>query len=508
MVFFERLRKTASKDLKNEANVIVFTVTGGNPSLLLVDLVIAASLKIRGVAVKVVACDGRRGACQECDIRLVQPHSLVGGGFRRFLCVPCSSSLKMFAQLFGLGLIEFSMADVPERELTAAEKFVVDDHAKAGALRYYAIGSLDGTAEEEAVLASFRNASREAFLIAEHLIDTHKPSKIICHHGIYVPQGLIVEAAKTKGIKVVCWWLSYRRHTLLFSDGDTYHRQMVNDVHWEEAARTELNDEMEKKIKAYLQARIVGAADWINFTNGKEYETEKVRQELPDEYHALFTNVEWDAQIHFDTGIFDKQLDWICRTIDFYLMNPHTNLVIRIHPAEVKGQIPSRQPILNQIQERYNVLPSNIRIVGPDEQLSSYAILEHSNLVLIYGSKIGIEAAARGHIVVVAGDAWCRNKGFTIDPTTSEEYLQTLTQYSATNIKYQETHSARKKRALRYAYYFFFQRMIEVKFLRHSNILTPYVLNLENHCDLNPGRDHGLDLICNGLIHDIAIIDE
>ncbi|MGO8381610.1 hypothetical protein ACC745_39445, partial [Rhizobium ruizarguesonis] len=53
----------------------------------------------------------------------------------------------------------------------------------------------------------------------------------------------------------------------------------------------------------------------------------------------------------------------------------------------------------------------------------TYSLCEGSNAVIIYGTKTGVEMTAKGIPVIVAGEAWIRNKGLTLDADTPENYL-------------------------------------------------------------------------------------
>ena len=118
--------------------------------------------------------------------------------------------------------------------------------------------------------------------------------------------------------------------------------------------------------------------------------------------------------------------DWIKETIDYYKNRENVELIIRVHPAEITGDVPSRQKVQDELRSIYKVFPSNIKIIPPSSTASTYILLENSNLVLIYNTKTGIEAAAMGKKVVVAGEAWIRNKGFSLDATSKDNYLSIL----------------------------------------------------------------------------------
>jgi hypothetical protein len=97
--------------------------------------------------------------------------------------------------------------------------------------------------------------------------------------------------------------------------------------------------------------------------------------------------------------------------------------------------------------------------------------------------------------VIVAGEAWVRGKGFTRDATSPESYRAILDELPFSSRLGQHEH----ERAVRYAYHFFFRRMIELPFMTDPK---PGIFEIEiDHLDsLGPGNFSGLDCICDGIL--------
>jgi hypothetical protein len=192
-------------------------------------------------------------------------------------------------------------------------------------------------------------------------------------------------------------------------------------------------------------------------------------------------------------------LDWLFFTIDHFIMDQSKQLVIRIHPHEVKTG--NRQPTIKEIDKRYKVLPNNIKIILHDSPYSTYALMDLCKVVLIYGTKTGVELAPYGKPIIVAGDAWIRNKGISIDITSVDQYLDILNKINEipplTKIKID--------RAKQYAYHYFFKRMIPLKSL-DPNASFPPKIAISNLEALLPGNDKGLDVICDGILNKTPFI--
>ena len=50
--------------------------------------------------------------------------------------------------------------------------------------------------------------------------------------------------------------------------------------------------------------------------------------------------------------------------------------------------------------------------------MSTYALMSLCNAAIIYGTKMGVELTSVGLPVIVAGEAWIRNKGLTHDASS------------------------------------------------------------------------------------------
>ena len=69
----------------------------------------------------------------------------------------------------------------------------------------------------------------------------------------------------------------------------------------------------------------------------------------------------WDAQLHYRQRAFKSQVDWVLKTIAHFAKRDDVQLAIRVHPAEVTGSLPSRQPIADEIEAAFPTLPNNHR---------------------------------------------------------------------------------------------------------------------------------------------------
>jgi hypothetical protein len=496
-------------------DILMATSMGGLLPAANVESLLAVALTLRGARVSLLLCDELLPACQQAILRTIQPAHLVEDGPRPHICEKCWPAARLTYQALGLPLLTYggllpdherqqarqAARELPPDELGRyrMEGLAVGEHALAGALRYFARGTLDGEPLGEAVLRRYFEAALLTVAVMRRLLRERPFSAACFNHGIYVPQGLIGETARQAGVRVVNWNPAYRRQCFIFSHQDTYHHALMHEPaeHWTGLPWTEA---MEADILAYLKSRWQGTRDWIWFHEQPHADVSalaaKLGIDLARPCIGMLSNVIWDAQLHYPANAFASMLDWVSATIRYFAARPELQLILRIHPAEVRGTIPSRQRLADEITRAFPVLPRNVFVVLPDDPVSTYALLEQCQAALIYGTKMGVELASLGMPVVVAGEAWIRNKGLTYDAGSAAEYFQLLDRLPGLP----PLDEAAIRRARQYAYHFFFRRMIPLPMMAPNDHGAPFRIELSGLDDLRPGRHLGLDVICDGIL--------
>jgi hypothetical protein len=261
-----------------------------------------------------------------------------------------------------------------------------------------------------------------------------------------------------------------------------------------------LSSAQDRDLTNYLVSRREGLFDWIVFHRARRQDPQEIASRIgldPSKpVIGLLTNVTWDAQLHYPANAFPDIVEWLVQTCDYFGTRPDLQLLIRVHPAEISGFPPSRQPILAELRKRVPELAPNIIVVPPDSDMSTYALMSLCNAAIIYGTKMGVELTSVGLPVVVAGEAWIRNKGLTHDASSPAEYFRILAGLPFPG----RLGSAQHERARRYAYHFFFNRMIPLPFIAPKAGYPIYRLKLDRLQHLLPGASSGLDTICDGIL--------
>ncbi|MBK8870028.1 MAG: capsule biosynthesis protein [Elusimicrobia bacterium] len=496
--------------------VVLATGVGGYLAGATVESLLGVALTLRGAYVEVLLCDGLLSACQNCDYRKFPTAStFVRKGPSGMLCNTCYPPAAHLYETLGFKVHRLGdwvraedhddLGDLIEKHSMKDlighkdQGMAVGEHALAGALRYFARATLEGEIGVKVFKAYFQSAFLAA-RAARRLMESRGYKKAVFNHGIYVPQGVFGEAARSLGIDVVNWNPAYRKKCFIFSHGDTYHHTLMSEPteNWENLS---LPPAEMQRLEDYLKSRWHGTQDWIWFHERPQFDETSifraVKADRKKPWIGLLTNVMWDAQLHYPANAFSNMRDWIFETIDYFEARPDLQLIIRVHPAEIRGTLPSRQKMVDEIRRRGKPLPTNVFIVGPEDPVSTYSLMERCNTVLIYGTKTGVELTSQGIPVIVAGEAWIRNKGVTKDAQSPTHYRQLLDQLPVMGRLPEE----QIKRARIYAYHFFFRRMIPLGFMEPQRGDPPFGLR-PGIClsDLKEGSDPGLDVICRGIL--------
>jgi len=509
------LWSSARASAQGGPRVLMATAIGSYAHAVTLESALAAALTFRGAEVHALLCDGSMTACAECEASLYPNlERFAQHGPSGDLCRDCMWPAERVYRQLGITVHKYSDWLTAEDRTEArriAEGVAVQDvrgftwdglalgeHAYAGALRFFATGSLDDEPQAVPIVRRYLESALLTAFATRRLLRSIQFTSTVVTHGIYVPWGIVAEVSRQEHVHVSTWNVAYRKRRFIFSHDDTYHHTLLTEPkdHWE---NLQLTAAQETELMNYLRSRREGLFDWIVFHRPNRQEPEEIGRRVgldPGKpVIGLLTNVSWDAQLHYPANAFPSMLEWLVQTCEYFATRPDLQLLIRVHPAEISGFPVSRQPILSELRRRIPRLAPNIHVVPPESGLSTYGLMSLCNAAIIYGTKMGVELSSVGIPVVVAGEAWVRNKGITCDASSREEYFSILNRLPFA----EGLGPVQLARARRYAYHFFFNRMIPLPFIEPNAGFPVYRLELNRLQQLLPG-DTGLDTICDGIL--------
>jgi len=492
------------------------------------ETLLAVSLTLRGAKVELLLCDGVLPACFDCMIgSSISEEELCKRGVCSYLCKSCFRPANKVYKSLGLPVHYYSQCITEEERKQAKdtaqqtvygeipgfilEGCAIGEHALAGALRFYAKGQLGRSSNEEYILRKFFEGGLLTYYAIRRLLsDGRYFTTAVFHHGIYSPMGIIGEVCRKNGVRVINWNPAYRKQCFVFTHGQTYHHALMLEP--VEAWETMPWDTKRRdSILRYLKSRWYGSNDWIWFHEKPQFNAALIEKKFGVDFSrpviGMLTSVIWDAQLHYPKNIFADMVEWLKETIQYFSSRSNLQLLIRVHPAEIRGTISSRQKVVDEIKRIFPLLPPNVIVIPPENNISTYVLMERCDSVIIYGTKTGVELTSMGIPVIVAGEAWIKNKGITIDPASKAEYFSLL----GTLPLLRRMPPEAVERAIRYAYHFFYRRAVPIKAVRRSRSGlkgAPYEVAISRLAELMPGYDKGLDVICDGILNNTPFIFE
>jgi hypothetical protein len=327
-------------------------------------------------------------------------------------------------------------------------------------------------------------------------LDDWRPDLLVLLNGRFFAHWAAIELAVERGIRVVSHERGMRAATLRFAENGRVHDLALFEQLWSLWGDVPLSRSELLWTDALLSDRRFGrGVPYLKYSPDPESEA-SVREKLSlDERPivAMFSSSD-DECAAFDernVGAFEDSLKWLTATVRAGAELPNLQFVVRLHPNLTREGI-NRQTM--EVADRLRGgAPSNVRIVGPDEAISSYTVADMAAVGVVYSSTLGLEMAAGGQAVVNVARGWYGHAGFTQPVKSADDYLDAIASAFERGPK-----SETARRAFRFAYRYFRELGRPFPWVReeprHWGTLT-----YRSTDELTPGRDAALDALCEML---------
>ena len=276
---------------------------------------------------------------------------------------------------------------------------------------------------------------------------------------------------------------------------------------WSMWAQVPLKREsLDVALKWLIQRRYGANLAWIPF-NTSFIRDSSLRSRLnlsqDKRLWALFTSsTDEIAGDPLMQGPYESQAAWVRDVVQWVGLRDDVELIIKVHP-NLGGNlyIGKAADELRIYQEMKSALPTNVRIVLPEDAVNAYSLAEEADVGLTFGSIIGLEMAMLGKPVLLASRA-LYEYGSQILNLRSKESLPGMLE----RCLQASTDREIQREAFRLAYYYIFA--FELPFPAVT-VLSIYEakLNYTHGEELAPGKDDSLDHICNFLIKGCPLFD-
>ena len=290
------------------------------------------------------------------------------------------------------------------------------------------------------------------------LLDGNGYEVVVIPNGSILEFGAIYTAARSRGTSVVTYEFGEQRERMWLAQDAEVMRQDTSAL-WEARGRTVLAERERKDLETMFGARRSGeqwgqfARQWQSApSQDAKSAAERLDLDLRRPVALLCTNVVGDS-LALNRQIFTSGMaEWLTVTAKYFEALDRAQLVVRVHPGEMLG---AGHPSTEIVRTALPVMPSDVKLVGPDSDINTYDLIQLADLGLVYTSTVGLEMSMAGIPVVVAGDTHYRGKGFTTDPRSVEDYLAVVKR--ALNSSAERLSADQRELAARYAYRFFFE---------------------------------------------------
>lgn len=288
-------------------------------------------------------------------------------------------------------------------------------------------------------------------------LKSHRPDVVILPNGTIQELGAVYQVARHLKLPAVTYEFGDQRERIWIAQDRQVMRQET-DALWKARRDQPLSAEEQGRIQSLFVARQQGRV-WENFVRlwqgvpaqgGQEVRAALCLDERP--VVLLATNVLGDS-LTLGRQVFSQGMgDWLSRTVQYFAKKPEVQLVVRVHPGELLTHGTS---MVDVIKAALPSLPENIHIVGPGDKINTYDLLDITSLGLVFTTTVGMEMAMSGIPVIVAGQTHYRERGFTYDPASWDQYFEMLVGLMA-NRPIARLEQTRIDQAWQYAYRFFF----------------------------------------------------
>lgn len=426
-----------------------------------VDGVLASALRQRGASVAFITCGGGLDICDRVNVNEGPP-------------MPCRSCTKYVDS--GVDAFDFERFPLrthwegaddgswPELDhLSSTELNEVElDGLPLGKLvqvpsKWFLLASrADWDPLSPQMTRKFLISARRVATALHQIFDEFQPDTVVMLSGLFSFEAVALAICKQRGIDGVTYERTYRPgHLILRRNAPASHYEISEA--WEQYRTTKLTPEEDAELDTYLDSRRASSHPIYDFWKGAQDPDAETTGHGSGRTAVLFTNVTWDSAVIGRERAFGSIHEWIDAAIDAMTYRPADRLIIRIHPAESKmtGK-QTREPIMGYLEARHTPLPSNVLVIGPDEPINSYPLMEACDVGLALTSIVGLELALLDKPVVVAGRPHYSERGFTLEAHSPEEFRRLFADAMARP----DDHRPDLELARRYAYTFFFRATV------------------------------------------------
>lgn len=477
------------------------------------EMTIMHGARLRGAEVRYVMCDG---AFRECDLHwgVTLPRTASS-------CATCIAGQTQQVQHMKFPHEWLSTHVTPVERSMAAEwaATVPADSLLTAAWKQWTLGAwvvssvhshfrtnrVDTSQPEHArVMRAYLEGGLLTAFAMQRLLTEWQPDVVLQFNGRMASTRVSLELARAAGVRVVTHERGWLSETLyLAENADCLSLQPIREAwsRWRDVSLTA--DECEQ-VAQWLTDRAHGRnLNWVAFSTAPgSVELVRARLALREGAPCLVVYTssedEYIASKEY-RSVFGSQETWLERTAAWAGANPGVDVVVRVHP-NTGGKVSTGRNAgqLEWLEKFAARVPSNVRMVWPDDDISSYTLMDLATASLAYVSTVALEVACRGQQSFLAASTFSSGHGFTDEVAQADDYDALLTRYLRG--ENEAASRARRITAFRFAYMALYRYMIPFPLVHMPDFSTSRLAYTSLDA-LQPGRDLHLDRIVDVVLH-------
>ena len=486
----------------------------------IVDFIFATALKVRGVEIIPILCNGFHN--DQC--------SVWPGLFSENFATKCDKFCKKPGSILWEGILQYEpllLTDFEIPEDRAEGEKIADEIS----IHNYKEFEFNGFELGRQVGIEVRNSNNLArmldndicrselrihtinavrmILAYERVFDLIEPNRVVGSWHDHFQWSTLFHVANKRGVH-------YYSHTMLEQKGclyfgrDNYEACEVHGA-WESFKDSDVGTLIWEKFDRSLGIRADGKATCFSFYPKRNPENVSQLRKLldPNKPVAFFpANTPWDDAVRNHCHIAEDIFDMVHKVVSYFEERPKYQLIIKAHPYEQEFSSFDSLPhsLANIIKARWENIPPNVIFIDADSPISSFDVYELADVGMVHSTRSGCEMAMYGVPTILTAEAHYRNKGFTIDIKNDGEFfevIEEILEHGESELVIQNrTEIARKYWLLYNSHGYINLGMFE------GGWHQPFQIKFSDVDHFMPGANDKLDYICDCIISNRSVFGD
>lgn len=411
-------------------------------------LEIAEGFIRNGHEVVFIGCDGK---IPSCDVNVKH---------KKTRCLKCKSIRNRGYRLLSKPFIEHDTLFLTEKDHIKLKE-VKTSFSSLEELRLYNFENFDiGYAVMSTIISEYRDpnfdvyentkivsnlclSAAKVFFSLKNYISKYNPDQVYLFNGrISLLRG-VLRYCQSKNIQCFVHerGSSYDKYELY--ENDMPHSIKLFEGNTHKAWVSEQNEKLKEKIASdfYISRKKGKDQSWFSFTKhqmkhslpenwDKNKKNIVIFDSSEDEFVAI--NDEWTLKLY------PSQYQGIKEILQSLINETDCHIYLRMHPNLIGINNESTKLLRGLAQK-------NFTIIEPESPIDTYELLEASDVIITFGSTVGIEAAYWGKPSILLGPSFYTTLNSTYNPHNHDETISLLKQ---------DLKPKNKEGAIKYGYYF------------------------------------------------------